>query len=97
MYETKRHMKKLGKQVKRHGLRKAVEYDWKKSHPIARKGFGLITTLGVVVATVSLVTIYAHKTYDERKENLVVEQSEIRTNNLSDIRRYYHELRKLLD
>ena len=98
MYETRRHIKKLWKRAESHGLAKAVEYDWNKSHPIARTGFGLITAIGVA-AIISIGGLYTYKAYDDhKKENPKIEQSEPITNYPSQrVFEYYRNLRELLD
>ncbi|MAG07779.1 hypothetical protein CMI46_03110 [Candidatus Pacearchaeota archaeon] len=97
MYETKKHIRKLGQRIETHGFREGAKYDWKKSHPIARTGFGLLATIGIVAsASIGSFAVY-YTCRDNTPER--IEQADYSTDQqpLNAITNKYRNLNNLLD
>jgi hypothetical protein len=96
MRETKKHIRKLGKRIETYGFKEGARYDWKKSHPIAQTGFGLLATIGIV-ASASIGALAVYQTY--RSESPQVEQTDYVSDQqpLNAITDKYRDLNRLLD
>jgi len=94
----------LSERIGERGITNAVKYDWRKSHPIAKAGFGLLAVLGIAAIS-SIGALYVHSTYSSpgsgviRNESPRIEQSQPVTNyrqsDVFDTR--YQDIKALLD
>lgn len=94
MKETRKHIGKLKKGLTKHGPLKVIEYEWRKTHPLARVGFGILTAATLA----SIGYAYTISEYQQSESKVNESYQEFNENSQPDqFRNYQSELEEFLN